>query len=152
LRITGVCLPFVVGAFYVTAIPEADRQLSRDQIQNLLRVFRPIAGSLPNIQVEAVSASPDAAGYAQQFMGVFHIAGMRVNGIAPDDNSSTLFPASAQVSSSRMHGVYIGVSGGSVPPRASQFQASLLTAGFEAPIIRWNGVGADDFIFVVSYR
>lgn len=124
----------------------------------LLRVFKPIAGSYPNnIQVEAVSASADAAGYAQQFMFVFHIAGLTVNGIAPTDNkTASLFPSPAQVSSSQMRGLFIGVQGGisrfAIPDRALKFQAALKEAGFTAQITGWNGVGVDDFVFVVSFR
>lgn len=135
-----------------------DRRLSHSQVDGLLRVFKPIAGSYPNnIQVEAVSASPDAAGYAQQFMFVFHMAGLTVNGIAPTDNKiASLFPSSAQVSSSQMRGLFIGVQGGinisAIPERALKFQAALREAGFVAQITGWNGVGADDFVFVVSYR
>src|SRR5262249_53313877 len=123
-----------------------------EQVNNLFRVFRPLASSFPNLQVQSVSASPDAVGYAQQFMGVFHLAGMTVNGIAPDNNQAMPFPSPAQVSSSKVRGLLIGVSGTLPPDRASQFQAALREAGFEAPFIRWNGIGPDDFVFVVSYR
>jgi hypothetical protein len=130
----------------------ADRVLLPEQVNNLFRVFRPLASSFPSLQVQSVSASPDAAGYAQQFMGVFHLAGMTVNGIAPDNNQAMPFPSPAQVSSSKVRGLLIGVSGTPLPDRASQFQAALREAGFEASFIRWNGIGSDDFVFVVSYR
>lgn len=135
-----------------------DRRLSNSQAEALLRVLKPIAGSYPNnIQVEAVSASPDAAGYAQQFMMVFHIAGLTVNGTAPTDNKpASLFPSTAQVSSSQMRGLFIGVQAGiniaAIPERALKFQTALKEAGFVAQIIGFNGIGADDFVFVVSYR
>jgi hypothetical protein len=73
--------------FYVTAVPPPDRELHPAEVNRLLNVFRPIASEFPNnIQVEAVSASPDAGGYGAQFMLVFHAAGLTVNGVVPTDN------------------------------------------------------------------
>jgi hypothetical protein len=128
-----------------------DRHLLSEQINNLLGVLKPNADSFPNnMQVESVSSSPDAAGYAQQFMEVFHLAGLTVNGIKPDDNKTMLFPSPAQVSSSQIKGVFIGASGIPPPSPAVRFQAVLKEAGFNAPFIRWSGIGADDFVFVVA--
>jgi hypothetical protein len=131
----------------------ADRRLSQKETDNLLQVFKPIASSFPNnIQVYSVSASQDAAGYAQEFMVAFHHAGLTINGISPNDNTSVLFPSPAQISSSQVHGVCIGVSNASPPVHATQFQEALAHAGFEAPFIRWSGIGADDFVFLVTFR
>jgi hypothetical protein len=135
-----------------------DRRLSQDDINHTQEVFRPIASEFPNsIQVEAVSASPDAAGYALQFMQAFHTCGLIINGATPaDSNIASLFPSSAQVVSSQMRGLYIGIMGGThitnIPNRAIKFQAALKEAGFVAQLTGWQGVGADDFVFVVSYR
>jgi hypothetical protein len=135
-----------------------DRRLSQDEINHIQQVFRPIANEFPNsIQVEAVSASPDAAGYALQFMQAFHASGLTINGITPTDNNITsLFPSSAQVVSSQMRGLYIGIMGGThitkLPERAIKFLAALREAGFTTQLTGWQGVGADDFVFVVSYR
>jgi hypothetical protein len=89
-------------------------------------------------------------------MHALHNAGLTINGIAPADNQSTLFPSLAQVSSSRLRGLFVGVHGGiessAIPSRAIRFQAALAQAGFEAPFIGWQGVGADDFVFLISYR
>jgi hypothetical protein len=119
-----------------------DRRLSQTNIDHIQRVFRPIASEFPNtIQVESVSASPDAAGYAQQFMQAFHSSGLTINGIAPTDDQSTLFPSLAQVSSSRVRGLFVGVRGGievaAIPPRAIRFQEALGEAGFQASFIGW---------------
>jgi hypothetical protein len=149
-----ICLPFVVGAFYITAVPQPDRELSQKEADRLIHVFTPIANEFPNgIQVEAVSASPDAAGYAAQFMMVFRASGIKVNGIAPNDHRSAVFPTSAQVYSSKMRGLYIGTTPGEpIPQRVLKFQATLADAGFRSSITPWSGVGPDDLVFVVSYR
>jgi hypothetical protein len=135
-----------------------DRQLSNNEVTKLLNVFKPIANIFPNnIQVESVSSSPDAAGYAQQFMLIFHKAGLTVNGISPTDKKVfAAFPDTAQVASSRMRGLFLGIQSGislnALPERALKFQAALRKAGFNAPLTGWQGVGPDDFVFVVSYR
>ena len=131
-----------------------DRSLSRAEIDNLLSALAPISHNFGyDIQVESVSASRDVAGYAQQFMAVFHLAGLIVNGVASTDNHTLLFPSTAQVSSSQLRGIYIGVSTPlSVPSRATQFQLALDNAGFDAPFIMWNGVAKNGFVFVVSYK
>ena len=106
--------------------------------------------------MESVSASPDAAGYAQQFMQALHNAGLTVNGITPADNQAALFPSPAQVSSSRIRGLFVGIRGGirieEIPWIAARFQAALREAGFQAQFIGWQGIAADQFVFVVSYR
>ena len=140
-----VSLPFVVGSFYIIGAPQPDRHLSQTEADNLLRVFVPLANSFPNnIQVEAVSASPDAAGYGQQFMAVLHAAGLTVNGVAPTDSRTAMFPSSAQVYSSQMRGLYIGVSTGVLPPAQSaiRFQAAFSDAGFQNSIDTLAGSGS----------
>jgi hypothetical protein len=140
--------------FYVTAVPPPDRELHPAEVNRLLNVFRPIASEFPNnIQVEAVSASPDAGGYGAQFMLVFHAAGLTVNGVVPTDNLAAMFPSSAQVYSPKMRGLFIGVNSGGPPPsRAIRFQKALAEAGFNSQLTGWQGVGSDDFVFVVSYK
>jgi hypothetical protein len=149
--------PFVVGAFYITAVPTPDRRLSQTQASDLLRVLTPIASTFPNsIQVEAVSASPDAAGYARDFMFVFHQAGLTVNGIRPNENNPQLFPSPALVALSQMRGLFIGVQGGidinSISQKAIRFRQALTDAGFNVSITGWQGIGSQDFVFIVSYR
>jgi hypothetical protein len=151
------CLPFVVGSFYIIAEPQPDRHLSKAELNKLLVVFTPIADTFPNnIPVEAVSASPDAAGYALQFLRIFHQAGLTVNGLPPTDNDTTsLFPLTGQVASSQMRGLYIGIHAGvnvRLSEQAIRFQDALKQAGFIAPFIGWQGIGPNEFVFVVSYR
>jgi hypothetical protein len=134
-----------------------DRSLSAQEVASLLRVLKPIAISLPrNISVEAVSASPDAAGYARQFMAIFHAAGLTVNGVAPNAaDTSGLFPSPALVASSQMRGLFVGIHSGEnikIPDSAIRFRAALNQAGFAASFTGWNGVAPEDFVFVVSYR
>jgi len=73
-----------------------------------------------------------------------------------DGDLESIASIRAQVSSSRLRGLFVGVRGGiessAIPSRAIRFQAALAQAGFEALFIGWQGIGADDFIFLVSYR
>jgi hypothetical protein len=87
-----------------------DRRLSQHDVDHIQEAFRPIASEFPNgVQVQAVSASPDAAGYALQFMLAFYASGLTINGITPADNKITsLFPSSAQVSDARIIYWYYG--------------------------------------------
>jgi hypothetical protein len=146
--IFGICLTAIVitagwgavHAYIQTEISRGiqtqqveDRHLSQEQAEKLLSIFKPTASEFPNnIQVEAVSASPDAAGYALQFMQIFHLAGLTVNGVTPtDNNGGSLFPSTAQVASSQMRGLFIGVHSGininAIPNRAVRFATALTT-------------------------
>ena len=144
----------IVRGIHAGQLP--DRHLSESEATSLLAVLRPIASSFPeNIQVQAVSASPDAVGYALQFMMIFHAAGLTVNGVAPSADGTGLFPSPAQIRSPEMRGLFIGIHSGidvKIPERATQFQSALNQAGFAASLTGWNGVAANDFVFVVSYQ
>jgi hypothetical protein len=150
-------LPFVAGAFYITASPQADRVLSQEDFNKIISDFLLVVGEFQNnITVQAAMASPDAAGYGVQFMAAFHIAGLRVNGIDPHDNNSPLFPTPVLLATSQMRGLYIGVQSGlaeaDIPPKALLFQKTLKKAGFDAYVRPWGGLGKDEFCFAVGYR
>ena len=150
-------LPFVAGAFYITAFPQADRALSQEDFNKIVTDFVVISDEFQNnITVQAAVASPDAAGYGAEFMAAFHIAGLRVNGIDPHDNNSPLFPTPVLLATSQMRGLYIGVQAGlaeaTIPPKALLFQKILKKTGFDAYMRPWGGLGKDEFCFAVGYR
>jgi len=133
--------------------PPTPRNMAIEQFKRIVTVFTLVSGQFPNVTVEAVSASDDAAGYAQIFMTAFHAAGMTVNGIKPDDNKQMLYPDTATVSSPTMRGLYIGVENRDSPPApALQFQALLKSAGFDTNFASWHGAAGNSYVFVVSYR
>jgi hypothetical protein len=150
-------LPFVAGAFYITASPQADRALSQEEYNTIITDFSLVSSEFQNnIPVQAAIASPDAAGYGLQFMSAFHMAGLRVNGIDPHDNNPPLFPTPVMLATSQMRGLYIGVQSGlaeaDIPSKALLFQKTLKKAGFDAYIRPWGGLGKDEFCFAVGYR
>jgi hypothetical protein len=132
---------------------KTERQLSGAQFQRILEVFNPVTADFTNVQVEAVSAAPDATGYVQKFMIAFHLAGMTVNGIKPDNNDQMLFPIPATVSSAQMTGLYIGVKDRDKPlDVAVRFRRLLTDAGFQSSFAPWNGIADDSFVFTISYK
>lgn len=132
---------------------KTDRMMNGEQLQKIIETFRPVAGEIPDLSVQAVRAAPDAAGYAQKFMIALHLAGLTINGIKPENNSEMLYPAPATVSSPQMKGLYIGVKAGAVPPEtAIKFKKLLSDAGFKSSFAPWQGVAPNNFVFVVSYK
>jgi hypothetical protein len=132
---------------------QSDRGMDKSDFEKLVATFSPVAKQLPSLQVEAVSASPSAAGYAVIFMAAFHASGMTVNGINPNDDTSPLFPSSAAVASAQMKGLFIGVKNASEPPKSAIFFKELLeTAGFKSKFATWTGISGDTFVFVVSCK
>jgi hypothetical protein len=132
---------------------QSDRPMETEAFDKLISTFRPAANALGSLQVEAVSASPNAPGYAQIFMYAFHKAGMAVNGIGADDSTSLLYPSQATVSSPRMKGLFIGVQNYLSPPEmAVRFHELLKAAGFDAVFTNWQAVTDPTYVFVVSYK
>jgi hypothetical protein len=132
---------------------KVERKLNGNQVQKIMEVFKPVAVDFPGVQVEAVSAASDAVGYAQMFMYAFHLSGLTVNGIKPDDNDQMLYPGPATVSSSLMKGLYIGIKDRNKPPDfAIQFKNLLANAGFQSSFASWQGITDNSFVFTVSYR
>jgi hypothetical protein len=130
-----------------------ERVMQSDQFQKIIQTFKPVSSQIPNLTVEAVSGASDAAGYAQKFMIAFHLAGLTINGIKPDNVTEMLYPSAATVSSPLMKGLYIGIKADAPPPEAAnKFKKLLSDAGFETSFAPWHGIGPNDFVFVDSYR
>lgn len=83
--------------------------MNGEQLQKIVETFRPVAGEIPDLSIQAVSAAPDAAGYAQKFMIALHLAGLTINGIKPENNSEMLYPTPDTVSSPQMKGLILAL-------------------------------------------
>jgi|SRR5580693_6974168 hypothetical protein len=71
-----ICLPFVLGSFYVVAVPRAQRHLSAREIDQLVNHFQEIKSEVPTIPVAFASADEPAM-YADEFLGVLDKAGIK---------------------------------------------------------------------------
>jgi hypothetical protein len=127
--------------------------MHKSQFERLVVTFAPLAKELPDLQVEAVSASANAPGYAVIFMTAFHNAGMTVNGVKPDDDTSMLYPSQATVSSPEMKGLFIGVHNSN---GATGWCSSLQDVAQDCRVRRQFRElakrGENAYVFVVSYK
>lgn len=117
-----VCLPFVAGAFYVTAVPQSQRHLSSAEQERLTRSFSEIRTTVPLILI-GVASGDEPALYAADWHNVIENAGMQTMGLlaSPENNEC---------------GVMVGVVDVSHPSdRAQAVIDALARARFNVPVI-----------------
>lgn len=152
----GVALIVMIavgGQYFIGLQQTAARSMTQAEFAKLVNTFSPIASEFPNLLVDAVASSDDAAGYAQLFMIAFHRAGITVEGVKPNDENGILYPSLASVQSPQMKGLFIGVQNSNSPPAvAIRFHGALAEVGYQARFLTWGSMKGNDFVFVVSYR
>jgi len=143
-----------VSSFEQDRIEEArERHLSKEQINQIVKVFSPLVKTFPDVEVGAIDPS-EATGYGNEFIYAFHLAGLTVNGISPQSGNSS-FPQESRLGSPEMKGLFIGVAPGSdisMNKKALLFYTSLAEAGFKSAFMGYNGMQKDEFILVIGNK
>jgi hypothetical protein len=148
------CLPFVAGAFYVTAMPnKPDRHLSASQKTSLAMAFRNLLpNSLPNIVVASVD-DPEAVAYAEDIIYFFKYYNIPVHEIYadPPDNKVLLPYSVKQIG--RVTGMEISVYDTENPPEAAELLRKIMqTAGFKLGYQTFHGRMPTEFMLTISYN
>lgn len=127
------CLPFVVGAFYVTAnsVPKLDRHLQDDQKEELSKEIRKIPpDQLHNIIVASVD-DPEALQYAVEFIYFFKYYSIPTNETYADPPDNKIPIPHPIREFGRSTGISISVHDPNNPPKSAEaFRRAMHNAGF----------------------
>jgi hypothetical protein len=131
---------------------KTERHLKPEEVKKLVEAFKK-ADPPFKIQVFSID-TVEAIEYAREFMAVFASANQTVNGRAPDSTEEIGAPMSAKLYSTKLNGLLLGIKIGpeikAAPTEAVRFVTTLQSAGFNPGIIGWQGIGPNEFTFVIG--
>jgi hypothetical protein len=128
-----------------------ERHLKPDEVEKIFSTFKKVQPAFKNIAVFAID-TPEAITYGREFMATFFVAGQTVNGKGPSTSAADLgAPYQGRLYSTAMRGLFVGTATNQPPSaEALRFASALNDAGFTVQLTGWDGLGPDDFNFIIG--